>query len=152
MGVRPLIHQPSYSIFDRWVEGDRLLDALERDGLGCIVFSPLAQGLLTSRYLNGIPPGSRASRGWSLSADVLTPAVIGHLHALADIAKGRDQTLAQMALSWVLRDQRVTAALVGASSVAQLEENLRAVTGPAFTAIELAAIDEHSAHAGIAFD
>ena len=150
MGVRLLIHQPSYSILDRWTENDGLLDALERDGVGCIAFSPLAQGLLTSRYLDGIPPGSRASRAGSLSADVLTPAVTGHLRALAGIASGRGQTLAQMALSWVLRDRRVTAALIGASSVAQLEENLRAAEGPAFTADELAAIDEHSARAGIA--
>jgi len=150
MGVRLLIHQPSYSILDRWVEGDRLLDALDEDGIGCVVFTPLAQGLLTSRYLDGIPAGSRASRGESLSADVLTPAVVGHLRALAEIAKERGQTLAQMALSWVLRDDRVTSALVGASTVAQLEENLRADTGPAFTSEELAAIDAHSAHAGIA--
>ena len=149
MGVRLLIHQPSYSILNRWVDDDRLLDALERDGVGCIVFSPLAQGLLTGRYLDGVPPGSRASRGGSLSADVLTPAVTGHLRALADIASARGQTPAQMALSWVLRDDRVTSALIGASSVAQLEENLRAITGPAFSSDELAAIDAHSAHAGI---
>jgi len=150
MGVRLLIHQPSYSILDRWIEADRLLDALDRNGIGCIVFTPLAQGLLTSRYLDGIPAGSRASRAETLSADVLTPAVVGHLRALAEIAKGRDQTLAQMSLSWVLRDQRVTSAVIGASSVAQLEENLRAVTGPVFTSDELAAIDAHSADADIA--
>jgi len=152
MGVRPLIHQPSYSIFDRWVEDDGLLASLERDGLGCIVFSPLAQGLLTSRYLDGIPPGSRASRADSLSADDLTPAVVGHLRALAGIASERGQTLAQMALSWVLRDQRITSALIGVSSVAQLEENLRAIAGAAFTADELAAIEDHSARAGIAVE
>jgi L-glyceraldehyde 3-phosphate reductase len=152
MGVRPLIHQPSYSIFDRWLEDDGLLGALERDGLGCIVFSPLAQGLLTSRYLDGIPPGSRASRADSLSPETLTPAVVSHLRALAAIASSRGQTLAQMALSWVLRDQRVTSALIGASSVAQLEENLRAVAATAFTPDELAAIDDHSAHAGILLD
>ena len=150
MGVRLLIHQPSYSILDRWIEADRLLEALDRDGIGCIVFTPLAQGLLTSRYLDGVPAGSRASRAETLSADVLTPAVVGHLRALAEIAKGRDQTLAQMSLSWVLRDQRVTSAVIGASSVAQLEENLRAVTGPVFTSDELAAIDAHSADADIA--
>src|SRR5215831_11203049 len=150
MGVRPLIHQPSYSIFDRWTEDDGLLAELERDGLGCIVFSPLSQGLLTSRYLDGIPAGSRASRADSLSADDLTPAVVGHLRALAGIASGRGQTLAQMALSWVLRDERVTSALIGVSTVAQLEENLRAVAGAAFTRDELAAIDDQSAHAGIA--
>jgi len=152
MGVRPLIHQPSYSIFDRWLEDDGLLAALERDGLGCIVFTPLAQGLLSSRYLDGIPAGSRASRADSLSADALTPPVVGHLRALASIASGRGQTLAQMALSWVLRDERVTSALIGVSSIAQLEENLRAVAGAAFTRDELAAIDEHSADAGIVVD
>ncbi len=142
MGVRLLIHQPSYSILDRWVEPG-LLDALERHGLGCIAFSPLAQGLLTSRYLNGVPAGSRASRADSLSPDVLTDAAVSHLRALNDIAAARGQSLAQMALAWVLRDHRVTSALIGASSLAQLEENLGAVSGPAFSADELAAIDEH---------
>ena len=148
MGVRLLIHQPNYAILDRWVEKG-LLDALEREGLGCIAFSPLAQGLLTSRYLNGIPPGSRASRSGSLSPDVLTDPTVSHLRALNDIASARGQTLSQMALAWVLRDRRVTSALIGASSVAQLEENLGAVRGPAFSADELAAIDEHSVKAGI---
>jgi L-glyceraldehyde 3-phosphate reductase len=142
MGVRLLIHQPNYSIVDRWVE-QGLLDSLERHGLGCIAFSPLAQGLLTSRYLNGIPAGSRASRADSLSPEVLTDATVSHLRALNDIASARGQSLAQMALAWVLRDHRVTSALIGASSVAQLEENLGAVSGPAFSADELAAIDEH---------
>jgi L-glyceraldehyde 3-phosphate reductase len=142
MGVRLLIHQPNYSIADRWVE-QGLLDALERHGLGCIAFSPLAQGLLTSRYLNGIPAGSRASRADSLSPDVLTDAAVSHLRALNEIAAARGQSLAQMALTWVLRDHRVTSALIGASSLAQLEENLGAVSGPAFSADELAAIDEH---------
>ncbi len=151
MGVRLLIHQPSYSILDRWVE-DGLVDALGRDGIGCIAFSPLAQGLLTSRYLNGIPAGSRASRAGSLSPGLLTDAAVTHLRALNDIAAARGQTLAQLALAWVLRDQRVTSALVGASSVAQLEENLRAVDGPPFTAQELAAIDAHSVQAGFTVD
>jgi len=128
-------------MLDRWVE-QGLLDALEREGLGCIAFSPLAQGLLTSRYLNGIPPGSRASRADSLSPDALSDETVSRLRALNDIAKARGQTLAQMALSWVLRDERVTSALIGASSVAQLEENLGAVSGLAFSADELAAIDE----------
>jgi L-glyceraldehyde 3-phosphate reductase len=148
MGIRLLIHQPSYSILDRWPQ-DGLLDALERDGIGCIAFSPLAQGVLTSRYLNGIPPGSRASRNDSLSPDLLSERTVSHLRALHEIAAARGQTLAQLALSWVLRDRRVTSALVGASSVAQLEENLRAAGGPAFSADELAAIDEHSVKAGI---
>jgi L-glyceraldehyde 3-phosphate reductase len=141
-GVRLLIHQPNYSMLDRWVE-QGLLDALERDGLGCIAFSPLAQGLLTSRYLNGIPPGSRASRAESLSPDALSDETVSHLRALDDIASARGQTLAQLALAWVLRDQRVTSALIGASSVGQLEENLGAVSGPAFSGDDLAAIDEH---------
>ncbi len=149
MGVRLLIHQPSYSILDRWVEDDGLLDALDREGLGCIAFSPLAQGMLTGRYLHGIPDGSRASKAGSLSPDLLTDATVGHLRALNEIAQARGQTLAQLALSWVLRDPRVTAALIGASSVAQLEENLHAVAGPAFSADELAAIDAHSVQAGI---
>jgi L-glyceraldehyde 3-phosphate reductase len=149
MGVRLLIHQPSHSILDRWMTDDGLLDVLQREGVGCIAFSPLAQGLLTGRYLDGIPAGSRASRGDSLSADLLSESTVTHLRALDQIARGRGQTLAQMALSWVLRDERVTSALIGASSVAQLEENLRAVSDPAFTGDELAAIDEHSIGAGI---
>ena len=151
MGVRLLIHQPSYSVLDRCVE-DGLLDTLERDGIGCIAFSPLAQGLLTSRYLGGIPEGSRASRAGSLSPGLLTDSTVGHLRALSDLAAARGQTLAQLALAWVLRDRRVTSALIGASSVAQLEENLRAVDGPPFTAQELADIDAHSVHAGISID
>jgi L-glyceraldehyde 3-phosphate reductase len=148
MGVRLLIHQPNYSVLDRWID-DGLLDALDRDGLGCIAFSPLAQGMLTSRYLNGIPEGSRASRAESLSPDLLSEDTVGHLRALNEIAQARGQTLAQLALSWVLRDHRVTSALVGASSVAQLEENLGAAAAPGFTADELAAIDAHSVQAGI---
>ena len=148
MGVRLLIHQPNYSILDRWIE-DGLLDALDRDGLGCIAFSPLAQGMLTSRYLNGIPAGSRASRDGSLSPDLLTGEAVGHLRALSELARSRGQTLAQLALSWVLRDPRVTSALIGASSVEQLEENLRAITAAPFTPDELAAIDAHSIQAGI---
>jgi L-glyceraldehyde 3-phosphate reductase len=149
MGVRLLIHQPNYSILDRWVE-QGLLDALERDGIGCIAFSPLAQGMLTSRYLDGIPAGSRASKDDSLSPSLLSDATVNELRALNEIAQARGQTLAQMALTWILRDQRVTSALIGASSVAQLEENLRAADGPAFSADELAAIDAHSVKAGIA--
>ncbi|HEX9064213.1 MAG TPA: L-glyceraldehyde 3-phosphate reductase [Streptosporangiaceae bacterium] len=143
MGVRLLIHQPSYSILDRWVT-DGLLDTLGRLGIGCIAFSPLAQGLLTSRYLDGIPQGSRASRNDSLPSGLLTAETTGHLRALNEIASGRGQTLAQMALSWVLRDPVVTSALIGASSVAQLEENLAAASARPFTAEELTAIDEHS--------
>src|SRR5258707_3175549 len=149
MGGRLLIHQPSYSIIDRWIE-DGLLDALERDGIGCIAFSPLAQGMLTRRYLDGIPPGSRASRDDSLSPSLLSDATVSELRALDEIAQARGQTLAQMALTWVLRDQRVTSAVIAASSVPKPEENLKAAAGTAFRTDELAAIDEHSTKAGIA--
>jgi L-glyceraldehyde 3-phosphate reductase len=147
-GIRLLIHQPSYSLLNRWIEGG-LLDVLEREGVGCIAFSPLAQGLLTSRYLDGIPAGSRASKPGSLSADQLSDANIAHVRKLNELAAARGQTLAQMAISWVLRDQRVTSALVGASSVRQLEENLAAVKALPLTEIELAAIDSHAVEAGI---
>jgi L-glyceraldehyde 3-phosphate reductase len=148
LGTPLLIHQPSYSMLNRWIEGG-LLDVLGAAGIGCIAFSPLAQGLLTSRYLNGIPAGSRASRDSSLSADQLTAANLSHVRALSDLAASRGQSLAQFALSWVLRDQRVTSALIGASSVAQLEENLAAAGRSAFTADELAAIDKQAVEAGI---
>jgi len=148
MGVRLLIHQPSYSLLNRWIERG-LLDVLEQEGIGCIAFSPLAQGLLTSRYLNGVPAGSRASRPGSLSADQLSDANLGHVRKLNELAGARGQTLAQLAISWVLRDQRVTSALIGASSVAQLEENLGAVAGPPLTEDELAEIDADAVEAGI---
>ena len=126
MGTPLLIHQPSYSILNRWIE-DGLLDTLEREGAGCIAFSPLAQGLLTARYLDGIPAGSRAARGdSSLSADQLSEQNLARVRALNEVARARGQSLAQMALAWALRDQRVTSVLVGASSVAQLEENVAA--------------------------
>jgi L-glyceraldehyde 3-phosphate reductase len=148
MGTPLLIHQPSYSMLNRWIEGG-LLDVLGAEGIGCIAFSPLAQGLLTSRYLNGIPSGSRASRGGSLSADQITDANLAHVRALNEIAKARGQSLAQLALSWVLRDPRVTAALVGASSVTQLDENLDAAGRSSFAPEELAAIDKQAVDAGI---
>jgi L-glyceraldehyde 3-phosphate reductase len=148
LGTPLLIHQPSYSMLNRWIEGG-LLDVLGSEGIGCIAFSPLAQGLLTDRYLNGIPPGSRASRGGSLSADQMSAANLAHTRALGEIARSRGQSLAQLALSWVLRDERVTSALVGASSVAQLEENLAAADRTEFTADELAAIDQQAVEAGI---
>src|SRR6202047_5442311 len=114
MGIRLLIHQPSYSMLNRWIEGG-LLEVLGREGVGCIAFSPLAQGVLTGKYLNGVPAGSRASLNGSLSADQIASATLAHVRALNEIARSRGQTLAQMALSWVLRDQRVTSALIGAS-------------------------------------
>ncbi|HZC39989.1 MAG TPA: L-glyceraldehyde 3-phosphate reductase [Streptosporangiaceae bacterium] len=147
-GVPLLIHQPSYSMLNRWIEPD-LLGTLAAEGAGCIVFSPLAQGLLTGKYLDGIPAGSRASQPGSLSHDQLSEANLGHIRALAGIAGGRGQSLTQLALSWVLRDPRVTSALIGASSVAQLEENLAALTGPPLTSEELAAIDRDAVEAGI---
>ena len=148
MGIRPLIHQPSYSMLNRWIERS-LLDVLEEEGIGCIAFSPLAQGLLTGRYLGGVPAGSRASRNGSFSADLLTPQTLGNVRALNEIAAARGQSLAQMAIAWVLRDERVTSALIGASSLAQLEENVAAVRGPEFSADELAAIDQYAIESGI---
>src|SRR6266581_2482531 len=144
-----LIHQPSYSILNRWIE-DGLLDTLEREGAGCIAFSPLAQGLLTGKYSGGVPAGSRAARGGSsLSADQLSEQNLARVRALNDVARARGQSLAQMALAWALRDQRVTSVLIGASSVAQLEENVAAGGQTDFSAEELAAIDRHSAESGI---
>jgi len=140
MGTPLLIHQPNYSLLDRWIE-DGLLDALEETGTGSIVFSPLAQGVLTDKYLHGIPAGSRAARGDSLSEDEITDDVLATVRALGEIAAGRGQTLAQMALAWVLRDPRVTSALVGASSVAQLEDNVAALQRLEFDDGELARID-----------
>ncbi|MFF2845292.1 L-glyceraldehyde 3-phosphate reductase [Streptomyces sp. NPDC058001] len=141
MGVRPLIHQPSYSMINRWTEDDRLLDTLEDAGMGCISFAPLAQGLLTDKYLTGIPEGSRAAQGKSLDPNLLSDDVVRRLRGLNDIAARRGQSLAQLALTWVLRDERMTSALIGASSVAQLEANVAALTGPKLTDEELAEID-----------
>ncbi|MEU5218862.1 L-glyceraldehyde 3-phosphate reductase [Streptomyces sp. NPDC020807] len=141
MGVRPLIHQPSYSMINRWTEDDGLLDTLEAAGMGCISFVPLAQGLLTNKYLKGIPEGSRATQGKSLDPNLLSDEVLRRLRGLADIAERRGQSLAQLALSWVLRDERMTSALIGASSVAQLEENVAALAGAPLTAEELKEID-----------
>jgi L-glyceraldehyde 3-phosphate reductase len=143
MGTPLLIHQPSYSMLDRWIE-DGLLDALEETGSGTIVFSPLAQGVLTDKYLHGIPAGSRAARGGSLSGEEITDEVLARVRALDDIASGRGQTLAQMALAWVLRDPRVTSALVGASSVQQLEANVAALQQLEFSDDELLRIDQHT--------
>jgi aryl-alcohol dehydrogenase-like predicted oxidoreductase len=148
MGTPLLIHQPSYSMLNRWIEGG-LLDVLEREGAGCIAFSPLAQGVLTGKYLGGVPTGSRASLDGSLSSDQISEQTLAHVRALAEIAAGRGQSLAQLALSWALRDPRVTSVLIGASSVAQLEENLAAAGRSDFTAEELAAIDRDAVDAGI---
>jgi L-glyceraldehyde 3-phosphate reductase len=148
LGTPLLIHQPSYSMLNRWIE-DGLLDVLGQEGIGCIVFSPLAQGLLTSRYLDGIPEGSRASRHGSLDTGQLNEQNLARIRALHEIAAGRGQTLAQMAVAWTLRDPRVTAALLGASSVAQLEDNIAALDNLAFGGDELAEIDRHATDAGI---
>ena len=144
MGVRPLIHQPSYSMINRWIEDDGLLDTLEQEGMGCIAFAPLAQGLLTDKYLDGIPENSRAARRTSLDPDLITEEMVGRLRALNELARRRGQTLAQLALQWVLRDRRVTSALIGASSVAQVEANVAALNGPELTDEELAEIDRHA--------
>ncbi|WP_406409599.1 L-glyceraldehyde 3-phosphate reductase [Streptomyces halstedii] len=141
MGVPALIHQPSYSMVNRWTEADGLLDALEAAGMGCISFAPLAQGLLTGKYLAGIPEGSRASQGKSLDPGLLSEEMVRRLRGLNDIAAGRGQSLAQLALTWVLRDSRMTSALIGASSVRQLEENVAALGAPALSADELREID-----------
>jgi L-glyceraldehyde 3-phosphate reductase len=141
MGVRPLIHQPSYSMINRWTEDDGLLDTLEAEGMGCISFAPLQQGMLTDKYLHGIPEGSRATQGKSFNPQWLTDDVRRRLNGLNDIAQERGQSLAQLALAWVLRDPRMTSALIGASSVAQLEANVAAVGAPALTQDELSRID-----------
>jgi L-glyceraldehyde 3-phosphate reductase len=148
LGTPLLIHQPSYSMLNRWIEED-LLDVLGEEGVGCIVFSPLAQGLLTDRYLNGVPADSRASRNDTLRMDMLNDETLAHVRALNDVARRRGQTLAQFALAWALRDQRVTSAVIGASSVPQLEQNLGALRRLEFSPEELAEIDRYATEAGI---
>ncbi len=148
LGTPLLIHQPSYSMFNRWIE-DGLLEELGDLGVGCIAFSPLAQGLLTDRYLSGIPDDSRAARNGSVQGSMINAETLGRVRALNEIAAGRGQTLAQLALSWALRDSRVSSVLIGASSVAQLDDNLAATENLAFDEAELVAIDEHAKEAGI---
>ena len=148
LGTPMLIHQPSYSMLNRWVE-QGLLDTLSELGIGCIAFSPLAQGLLTDKYLAGVPSDARAAKGGSFKADLVTEENLGRIRALADIAKARGQSLAQMAIAWVLRDPRVTSALIGARSVAQLDDSLDALKNVAFSTEELAAIDRHATEGGI---
>jgi L-glyceraldehyde 3-phosphate reductase len=148
LGTPLFIHQPSYSMLNRWIEGG-LLDVLEEYGAGCIAFSPLAQGMLTSRYLDGVPADSRMAENSSLSTDLLTEQNLTHIRALNEVAQGRGQTLAQLALSWALRDPRVTSVLVGASSVRQLEDNVAALEHLDFSADELAAIDTYAVEGGI---
>ena len=148
LGTPLLIHQPSYSLFNRWIE-EGLLDVLEREGVGCIAFSPLAQGLLTDRYLDGVPADSRAAKGVFMDESMLTSDRLDRVRALNSIASDRGQTLAQMAIAWVLRDPRVTSALVGASSVAQLDDTLGALERLDFSDDELTAIAEHAEDVGI---
>jgi L-glyceraldehyde 3-phosphate reductase len=148
LGTPLLIHQPSYSMLNRWIE-DELLDTLGELGVGCIGFSPLAQGMLTDRYLKGIPEGSRASRPSTLSPDLVTEQTMAKVRALNEIAAGRGQTLAQMALAWTLRDPRMTSTLAGASSVRQLEDNVRALDNLQFTEEELAEIDRYATESDI---
>jgi L-glyceraldehyde 3-phosphate reductase len=148
LGIPLLINQPSYSMLNRWIEPD-LLDALGDLGVGCIVFSPLAQGMLTDKYLDGIPEGSRASRPTSLSPSLITDQALAKIQGLNEIAERRGQTLAQMALAWVLRDERVTSALIGASSVRQLEDNVASLERLEFTDDELAEIDRYATESEI---
>jgi len=148
LGTPLLLHQPSYSLLNRWIE-DGLLDVLAEEGIGCIVFSPLAQGVLTDKYLGGIPEGSRASRDSSLSPDQLSEETLAKVRALNAVAAARGQSLAQLAIAWALRDARVTSALVGASSVEQLEANVAALEGLSFSDDELAEIDRYATESGI---
>jgi L-glyceraldehyde 3-phosphate reductase len=148
LGTPLLIHQPSYSMLNRWIE-EELLDTLEELGVGCIGFSPLAQGMLTDKYLGGIPAGSRASRHESLSPDLLSDEALKRIRALNEFARGRGQTLAQMALAWTLRDSRMTSTVFGASSVEQLESSLGALERLDFSPDELAEIDRHAVDSGI---
>jgi L-glyceraldehyde 3-phosphate reductase len=148
VGTPLLIHQPSYSMLNRWIE-EELLDVLEREGVGAIVFSPLAQGLLTDRYLGGVPEDSRVRRGLHFSQSMITDENLQHVRALDAIAKRRGQTLAQLAIAWVLRDPRVTSALLGASSVSQLEQNVAALDRLDFEPAELEEIDRHAVEGGI---
>ncbi len=147
-GTPLLIHQPSYSLLNRWIE-EGLLDVLGQEGVGCIVFSPLAQGMLTDKYLHGVPEDSRAARGGSLSDDWLSDENLERIRALNQIARARGQSLAQLALAWTLRDERVTSALIGASSVTQLEQNIAALEQLEFDPGELAEIDRHAQDAAI---
>jgi len=148
LGTPLLIHQPSYSMLNRWIEPE-LLDTLEEEGVGCIVFSPLAQGMLSDKYLEGIPEGSRASRNGSLSPRMITEETVAKLHGLSHVAKSRGQTLAQMALAWTLRDPRVTSTLVGVSSMEQLEANVAALDNLELSDDELIEIDRNATDSGI---
>jgi L-glyceraldehyde 3-phosphate reductase len=148
-GVPLLIHQPSYSMVNRWIEDDQLLDTLDEVGAGCIAFSPLAQGLLTDRYLDGVPADSRVATGGAMDRDMITDERLAQVRSLAALAEARGQSLAQLALAWALRDPRMTSLVIGVSSVAQLEANLATLDNLSFTDDELAAVDRHATDAGI---
>ena len=148
LGTLLLVHQPSYSMLNRWIEGG-LLDVLDEEGVGCVAFSPLAQGLLTDRYLDGIPEGSRAAGGTTLTVDMLSEANLARVRALAELAARRGQRLAQLAVAWALRDPRVTSVVLGASSVVQLDENLDALGAPELDEAELAEVDRYAVEGGI---
>jgi L-glyceraldehyde 3-phosphate reductase len=148
LGTPLLIHQPSYSLLNRWIERG-LLEVLERHGVGAIVFSPLGQGLLTDRYLQGVPEDSRVRRGEAFAEQLLSEENLARVRALNEIAARRGQSLAQLAIAWVLRDQRVSSALIGASSVSQLEQNVLALSNLDFSADELAEIERHAVDSGI---
>jgi L-glyceraldehyde 3-phosphate reductase len=149
MGTPLLIHQPSYAMVNRWIERDHLLDTLEQVGAGCIAFSPLAQGLLTDRYLNGIPSDSRIATGGAMSADMLTDSNLAKVRGLGEIAARRGQSLAQLALAWALRDPRMTSLVIGASSVEQLEANIAALDNLAISSEELTEIDQYATEGNI---
>jgi L-glyceraldehyde 3-phosphate reductase len=149
LGTPLLIHQPSYSMVNRWIEEDRLFDTLEEIGAGCIAFSPLAQGLLTDRYLHGVPADSRVATGGAMGEDMLTEERLDRVRALNELAVRRGQSLAQLALVWALRDPRMTSLVIGASSVAQLEENVAALDRPELSADELAEIDKYATDADV---
>jgi L-glyceraldehyde 3-phosphate reductase len=148
LGTPCLIHQPSYSMLNRWIEDD-LLDVTEKEGIGVVVFSPLAQGMLTGKYLDGVPAGSRAAKDFTLRRESVSAENLARVRAMNEIAAGRDQTLAQMAIAWTLRDPRVTTALVGASRYSQIEDSLGALDNLAFTTAELAEIDLHAVDSDI---
>ena len=149
LGTPCTIHQPSYSMLNRWTETDRLLDRLEKDGVGCISFSPLAQGMLSTKYLKGMPAGSRATQGKSLNPDLISKEAVKRIGALNDIAKKRGQSLAQMAIAWVLRDERMTSALIGASRPEQITEIVGCLKNTSFSKKELSEIDRYAAETGI---
>ena len=149
MGIAPLIHQPSYSMLNRWTEHDKLLDRLEAEGMGCIAFSPLAQGLLTNKYVSGVPTGSRATANKSLLPQFINEQTLARVKALSVIAKRRGQSLAQMALAWVLRDPRMTTALIGASRPEQVEDCIGALANLHFEDKELSEIDQHAVDSDI---